>query len=119
MNQEIWAYPTALRAVWDRSGYDRGYISNPFAGDEAARRGLRRTAALLARLDRPQERYGIVHVAGSKGKGSTCAIVDSIFRAAGYRVGLYTSPHLHSFRERIAVDGAPVDEATFSQLAQR
>jgi dihydrofolate synthase / folylpolyglutamate synthase len=114
-----WDYATALRAIWARSGYDRGYVSNPFAGDEAARLGLRRTAALLGRLGRPQERYGIVHVAGSKGKGSTCAFVDSILRVAGWRVGLYTSPHLHSFRERIAVDGAPIDEATFARQAQR
>jgi dihydrofolate synthase/folylpolyglutamate synthase len=114
-----WDYPTALRAIWNRSGYDRGYISNPFRGDEAARLGLRRTAALLDRLGRPQERYGIVHVAGSKGKGSVCAILDAILTAAGYRTGRYTSPHLHAFRERVAVGGEPVDEATFAGLTRR
>lgn len=112
-------YRAALRTIWDRSDYDRGFVSNPFAGDAAADLGLRRTAALLDRLDRPHERYGIVHVAGSKGKGSTCAFIAAILRAAGYRVGLYTSPHLHTYRERIAVDGAPISEADFAALTER
>ena len=114
-----WDYLAALRAIWERSGYDRGFISNPFWGDDAARLGLRRTAALLARLGHPQARYGIVHVAGSKGKGSTCAVLDAILIAAGYRTGRYTSPHLHAFRERIAVGGDPIDEATFARLTRR
>lgn len=114
-----WDYPAALRAIWERSGYDRGFVSNPFAGDEAAQRGLKRTAALLDRLGRPQERYGILHVAGSKGKGSTCAFAASILHAAGYRVGLFTSPHLHTYRERIAVNGAAISEAAFAALTQR
>jgi dihydrofolate synthase/folylpolyglutamate synthase len=112
-------YRAALRAIWERSAYDRGFVSNPFAGDAAADLGLRRTAALLDRLGRPQERYGIVHVAGSKGKGSTCAFISTILRCAGYRVGCYSSPHLHSYRERIAVDGEPVSEADFAALTER
>lgn len=114
-----WSYRDALSAIWNRSGYDRGFISNPFWGDEAARLGLRRTEALLERLGRPQERYGIVHVAGSKGKGSVCAILDAILVAAGYRTGRYTSPHLHAFRERIAVDGRPIEEQVFAALTRR
>ena len=114
-----WNYRGALRAIWERSGYDRGYVSNPFWGDEAAARGLRRTAALLERLGRPQDRYGIVHVAGSKGKGSTCAFAATMLRAAGHRVGLYSSPHLHAYRERIAIDGEPLAEATFAALTER
>lgn len=112
-------YSDALRAIHARSGYDRGFISDPFAGDAAARRGLRRTAALLDRLGRPQDRYGIVHVAGSKGKGSTCALLDSALRAAGHRVGLHTSPHLHRFPERIVVGGEPVDDPIFAALTAR
>ena len=61
----------------------------------------------------------IVHVAGSKGKGSTCAFLVAILRAAGHRVGLYTSPHLHQFRERIAIDGEPVAEESFARLTRR
>ncbi len=119
MAHDHWSYRDALRAIWDRSGYDRGYVSNPFWGDDAAKRGLQRTAALLDRLGRPQERYGILHVAGSKGKGSTCAFAASILRSAGYRVGRATSPHLHTFRERVAVDDEPVDEPTFAALTRR
>lgn len=112
-------YPTALQALWQRSAYDRGFISNPFAGDDAADLGLRRTAALLHRLGRPQDRYGVVHVAGSKGKGSTTVFIASILQAAGFRVGRYTQPHLHSIRERIAVDDEPIAESAFAALTQR
>src|SRR3712207_3798814 len=70
MATHTWSYPEALRAIWARSAYDHGYVSNPFADATSGRLGLRRTAALLDRLGNPQERYGIVHVAGSKGKGS-------------------------------------------------
>jgi dihydrofolate synthase/folylpolyglutamate synthase len=65
---------------------------------------LPRTRALLARLGNPQTRYPSIIIAGTKGKGSTAAIVEAILRAGGRRVGLYTSPHLHSFHERIQVD---------------
>jgi dihydrofolate synthase/folylpolyglutamate synthase len=109
-------YRSALQAIWDRSAWDRGFISNPFAGDEAADLGLRRTAAILDHFGRPQDRYGIVHVAGSKGKGSTCAFAASILKAAGYRTGRYTSPHLHTYRERIAVDGDLIGEEQFAAL---
>ena len=107
-------YRDALAAIWERSGYDRGFISNPFAGDDAARLGLARTRRLLDRLGAPDTHVSIVHVAGSNGKGSTCAFIDAIARAAGYRIGRYTSPHLHQFRERIAVDGEPIAESDFA-----
>lgn len=115
---DIRDFRDALRAIWLRSAYDRGFISNPFWGDDAADLGLRRTRALLDLLDSPHERYGIVHVAGSKGKGSTCAILSAIGTAAGYKTGLFTSPHLHSFRERIAVGGAPISELEFANLTR-
>ena len=66
---------------------------------------LERMHQLCELLGNPQDRFPSVHIAGSKGKGSTAAMTDSILRAAGYRSGLYTSPHLHSFRERMRVDG--------------
>jgi dihydrofolate synthase/folylpolyglutamate synthase len=69
---------------------------------------LGRMAALLARLGDPHRQYKIVHVAGTKGKGSTCALIESALRAAGYRTGLYTSPHLHTFCERIQVNGCHI-----------
>lgn len=119
MSEPVWTYRGALRAIWERSGYDRGFISNPFWGDDAAALGLKRTAALLERMGNPQARFGIVHVAGSKGKGSTGVLIGEMLAAAGYRVGRYTSPHLHAFRERIAIDGDPVTETVFAALTQR
>jgi dihydrofolate synthase/folylpolyglutamate synthase len=67
---------------------------------------LPRTRALLDLLGNPQRRYPSVVIAGTKGKGSTAAMVEAILRAGGLRTGLYTSPHLHTFRERIQVDRA-------------
>jgi dihydrofolate synthase/folylpolyglutamate synthase len=106
----------ALAALHDRSGYDRGFISNPFAGDDAARLGLRRTQAMLDHLGNPERAYPIVHVAGSKGKGSTCVFVDGILRAAGRRTGRYLSPHLHRWHERFVVDDEPIAETAFTAL---
>ncbi len=64
---------------------------------------LSRVERLLAALGDPHRAYPAVHIAGTKGKGSTAAMIESVLRAAGYRTGLYTSPHLHTLRERIRV----------------
>lgn len=72
--------------------------------------GLDNTRRLLAAVGDPHERLKFLHVAGTNGKGSTCAMMDSILRVAGYRTGLYTSPHLVDFRERIRLDGAMIPE---------
>lgn len=112
-------YQDALKAIWERSGYDRGFISNPFAGDDAARLGLTRTQALLDHTGHIQLPYEIVHVAGSKGKGSTSAMIDSILRAAGIRTGRYLSPHLHTFRERFVVDNTMISEHEFIALTDQ
>jgi len=77
---------------------------------------LRRVELLLERLGKPQDTARSVHIAGTKGKGSTAAMVAAILTRAGYRVGLYTSPHLLSFTERIQVDGTPIAEDTFARL---
>ena len=106
-------YRDAIAYIIQREGYDRGFVANPFDSESI---GLRRTEALLEMLDFPDRRYPTIHVAGSKGKGSTSAALDSILRASGYRVGLYTTPHLHTFRERIQIDGAPISEAEFGLL---
>ncbi len=66
---------------------------------------LSRVTQLLERLGNPHRQFKAIHVAGTKGKGSTCALIESVLRAADYRTGLYTSPHLHTFRERIRVGG--------------
>lgn len=69
-----------------------------------ARFGLETTRALAERVENPQQQLRFIHVAGTNGKGSTCAMLESIYRAAGLRVGLFTSPHLVSFRERIQIN---------------
>jgi dihydrofolate synthase / folylpolyglutamate synthase len=106
-------YREAIAYVIERSGYDRGFVANPFDAEAV---GLRRTEDLLERLERPDRRYPSVHIAGSKGKGSTAAMLESVLRAAGYRTGLYTTPHLHTFRERIQIDGQPITEQDFADL---
>ncbi len=73
--------------------------------------GLENTRQVLAKLGNPQATFRVVHVAGSNGKGSTCAFLDAILRQAGFRVGLFTSPHLIDYRERFAINGKPVDDA--------
>lgn len=78
--------------------------------------GLERVRAHLARLGDPQEKVPAFHVAGTNGKGSTCAILASVLRAAGRRVGLYVSPHLLDVRERVSVDGEPISKADFARL---
>ena len=72
--------------------------------------GLDRIEALLAALGHPEERYTLVQVGGTNGKGSTAVMLANMLKAGGRRVGLYTSPHLVSFRERIRVDGVPIAE---------
>ena len=70
--------------------------------------GLRRISHLLSELGDPHRAFKAIHVTGTSGKGSTTAMAASILHAAGYRVGMYTSPHLSSFTERIVVDGQPI-----------
>ena len=72
--------------------------------------------ALLSLLDDPQRAYGVTHIAGTKGKGSTSALLASILRAAGIATGLYTQPDLHTFRERIQLDGRVIAEAEVARL---
>ena len=72
--------------------------------------GLERMERALDALGRPERDLAVLHVAGTNGKGSTCAMAAEALRLAGHRVGLYTSPHLVDFRERIQVDGRPIPE---------
>jgi dihydrofolate synthase/folylpolyglutamate synthase len=80
---------------------------------------LARERTLLAQLGDPQRTYNVTHIAGTKGKGSTSAMVESILRAAGLHTGLYTQPDLHTFRERIRIDGQVVSaEAIIALVPQ-
>lgn len=78
--------------------------------------GLENIRRMLARLGHPERGLDILHVGGTNGKGSVSAALAEILRQAGYRVGLYTSPHLHSFTERIRVDGAAIAEEEVARL---
>ncbi len=79
---------------------------------------LARVEELLGQLGQPHQAYPSVHIAGTKGKGSTTAMVAAILQAAGYRVGMYTSPHLHTFRERIQLQGEPITEEQLAALVE-
>lgn len=81
---------------------ERFILSREFFGMKL---GLDNIREFLADLGDPQLRFKSVHIAGTNGKGSTAAMLDAVFRAQGYRTGLYTSPHLVDFRERVKVDG--------------
>jgi dihydrofolate synthase/folylpolyglutamate synthase len=114
------AYADALRRFHDRSDFEKGTITNPFGRDGAeGERGLARVRGLLARLGDPHRTVPVVHIAGSKGKGSTVAFLSTILTTAGLRTGRYVSPHLHTLRERIAVDGEPISEAGFVSALDR
>ena len=80
--------------------------------------GLENTLNLATLAGNPQTHLRFIHVAGTNGKGSTCAMLESIYRAAGLRVGLFTSPHLVSFRERIQVNRQLVSENELTQLVE-
>jgi len=79
---------------------------------------LERVALALQSLGNPQRRFAAIHIAGTNGKGSVAAMLHAIYRAAGYRVGLYTSPHLVSFTERIRVGAEMIDEDDVVALAR-
>ena len=81
--------------------------------------GLERTEALLAALGQPHRAYKVIHVAGTNGKGSSLATASTLLRSRGLRVGKYTSPHLVDFRERILVDGVPIEADDVVQFVER
>ncbi len=83
------------------------------------RLGLERTRELLKKLGDPQKKLKFVHVAGSNGKGSTCAMLERILREAGYRTGLYTSPYIQDFCERMQVNGENIPGETLAALTER
>jgi dihydrofolate synthase/folylpolyglutamate synthase len=79
-------------------------------GAAAYKKDLHNTLALLEHLDNPHNKFRSVHIAGTNGKGSTSHMLAAVFQTCGYKTGLYTSPHIHHFGERIKVNGAMIDE---------
>ena len=81
--------------------------------------GLERIKQLLEKLDNPQQKVPVIHIAGTNGKGSVCAYLSSILTAAGYRVGRYTSPHLIDWTERICINQKPISPTELQQYLER
>lgn len=81
--------------------------------------GLERMKILMELLGNPQDKLKIIHVAGTNGKGSTCAMIESILRASGYTTGLYTSPHLSKYNERIKINNIDISDKEFAQMTSK
>lgn len=112
MHRRITTYEQALEFLYTRVNYERQAATQFSVGDFK----LDRMRHLLRRLGDPHESIPAVHVAGTKGKGSTAAMTSRILSAAGLRTGLFTSPHISAFEERLTVDGQPPDAAHFVEL---
>lgn len=104
-------YQEALAYLYSLSDFERG---GPFS--HAPEENLPREARLLATLGNPQQRYTCTLIAGTKGKGSTAAYIERVLREAGTRTGLYTQPDLHTFRERMRVNGHLISESQVAEL---
>ena len=109
------SYDDALHRLLSLADYER--MAGRLA--PAPKYDLDRMRELAERLGRPQDSAPVLHVAGTKGKGSVAAMAASILRASGLHVGLFTSPHLHTFRERIRIDGELSTEAQFASALAR
>ena len=97
------------------------YSSRPpfhLVGAAAYKPGLENTLRLMAHIGNPHEKLRAIHVAGTNGKGSTSHLIAAVLQAAGYKVGLYTSPHLVSLTERIRVNGVPIPESEVAQFVE-
>lgn len=99
------AYQDALRYLYDRLPMFSKL------GKDAIKKDLTNTLKLCAALNDPQEAFRSIHIAGTNGKGSTSHMLAAVLQDAGYKVGLYTSPHLADFRERIRINGVPVSKS--------
>lgn len=108
------AYNLALDYLYSFVDYSLKHSSELAKADF----NLDRMRALMAELGNPQDRYRILHVAGTKGKGSVCALAASGLQSAGYRTGLYTSPHLIDYCERIQINGNPMAHARLVELLE-
>ena len=80
--------------------------------------GLERITELLNKLDNPQDKLKFIHVAGTNGKGSTCTMLSSVYKEAGYKTGLYTSPYIVDFRERMQINGEYIPKEVLARLTE-
>jgi dihydrofolate synthase/folylpolyglutamate synthase len=115
MSHLIQTYEQAIEFLFGRINYER-ITGIAFSSDDLKLDRMRR---LLAEIGNPHQGFKIVHIAGTKGKGSTSAMTASILTAAGHKTGLYTSPHVTAFEERMVVDGAAPTHDHFVDLVNR
>ncbi|MEO7838249.1 MAG: folylpolyglutamate synthase/dihydrofolate synthase family protein [Anaerolineales bacterium] len=108
------AYNKALDYLYSFVDYSLRHSSELAKADF----NLDRMFALMEEMDNPQAKYPIIHVAGTKGKGSVCALTASALQAGGYKVGLYTSPHLLDYTERIRINGEPISHEQLVELVE-
>ena len=80
--------------------------------------GLERISGVLEKLGNPQDKLKCIHVAGTNGKGSVCAIIASVLQNAGMKVGLYTSPHIFEYTERIKINGIDISKEDFAKYVE-
>jgi dihydrofolate synthase/folylpolyglutamate synthase len=109
------AYRKTLRYIYHFTDYEKRGLA-AYAPEFY---NLDRMRQLLALLGDPHHRFQSVHITGTKGKGSTAAMIESMLRAASYQTALYTSPHLHTFRERIQANGRMISEADVIRLIDK
>ncbi len=114
MNDTETVYNHALDYLYSFVDYSLKHISEL----AKAEFNLDRMFALMEELGNPQEKYPIIHVAGTKGKGSVAALSASALKAAGYKTGLYTSPHLWDYTERIQINGEPISHQQLIELVE-
>ncbi len=110
-SSDINGYAAAVRYLMERTDFERmrsvKYNEQTFK--------LERMQQLLAKMGNPHQQIRTVHVAGTNGKGSTVAMIASMLQACGYTVGVYTSPHLVELRDRIVINGQPIEKAAFAE----
>lgn len=115
MPTRLESYEQAIEFLFGRINYERvqaeAYSTSDFKLDRMRR--------LLELMDNPHEKIPVVHVAGTKGKGSTCSMLASMLKACGYDCGLYVSPHITAFEERIRVNGVQPTQAELVELVNR
>ncbi|GAI84177.1 unnamed protein product, partial [marine sediment metagenome] len=107
-------YQQALDYIYSFVDYETMHLPR-----DAVSYDLRRMEELLTRLGKPQLRAKSVHIAGTKGKGSTAAMIASVLSTSGYKTGLFSSPHLIDLRERFRVDGELISEADIIALVAK
>lgn len=105
MNRNSGGYKEALKFIYDREHF-------------GMKLGIENISNFLAHIGNPHHQLKAVHIAGTNGKGSTAAYIDSIVRTAGYKVGIFTSPHLADFRERIRINGRKIDRGFITEFIE-